>query len=278
LLQSGRQAGCSSLSNRIERRTVDQNRVPKKGDEIMLRTIETLSSYQLGATDGPIGQLNDFYFDDEHWALRYLVVDTGKWLPARKVLISPMAATIVDWRRRLIEVDLSREQVKNAPSIDTDAPVSRQYEARLSEYYGYPYYWVGAGMWAGAAYPAMLAREAAQRHGSGVADDDPETSHLRSANEVRGYHIRARDRDIGHVEDFVLDDETWAIKYLVIDTSNWLGGRLVVISPQWITGISWHFSKVHLDVAADDVRESPEFNRAKLNDDLEKKLAAHYRM
>lgn len=243
---------------------------------MMLRTIETLSSYQLGATDGAIGQLDDFYFDDQHWTLRYFVVDTGKWLPGRKVLISPMAARKVDWARHQIDVNLTQEQIKSAPSVDTAEPISRRYETQFNAYYGYPYYWAGPGIWAGAAYPAELAREAARSNPDDV-DEDPEASHLRSASEVRGYRIQALDREIGHVEDFVLDDETWEIRYLVIDTSNWLGGRHVLIPPEWITQITWHLRKVHVGVDSDDVRDSPEFNRAELGPLLEERVLAHYR-
>jgi hypothetical protein len=241
----------------------------------MLRTIETLSSYQLEAADGPIGHVHDFYFDDEHWALRYLVVDTGEWLPGRTVLVSPMAVTAVNWKRRSIVAKLTKDQIRNGPAVDTTEPISRKYEAAFNAYYGYPYYWPGPGVWTGAAYPAELARDAARR----VRPDeleDPESSHLRSANEVNGYHIQALDKEVGHVEDFVLDDETWVIRYLVIDTSNWLGGRLVLIAPEWIDRIIWHLSKVHVSVTSGDVKASPEFNASNLNRLFEKRLLSHY--
>jgi sporulation protein YlmC with PRC-barrel domain len=242
----------------------------------MLRTIETLSSYQLDGTDGPIGHVHDFYFDDEHWTLRYLVVDTGRWLPGRKVLVSPMAITAVNWNRRSIVTTLTRAQIRNGPAVDAAEPVSRKYEAAFNAYYGYPYYWAGPGVWADAAYPAELAREAAQRARPDVRLEDPESSHLRSANEVAGYHIQALDKKVGHVEDFVLDDETWVIRYLVIDTSNWLGGRLVLVAAEWIDRINWHLSEVHVRVTGDDVKQSPEFNVASLNRTFEERLLSHY--
>ena len=58
--------------------------------------------------------------------------------------------------------------------------------------------------------------------------------HLRSANKVTGYRIGATDGDIGHVEDFIIDDETWEIRYMVVDTQNWWPGKKVLVAPQWI--------------------------------------------
>src|SRR5689334_4092581 len=113
----------------------------------MIRGADGLKGFTIGATDGEVGGVNDLYFDDERWVIRYLVVDTGNWLPGRKVLISPHAVRTTQWELRRVDVALTRQQVKGSPDIDTDKPVSRQHEAAFFSYYGYPAYWDGTSLW-----------------------------------------------------------------------------------------------------------------------------------
>jgi len=124
----------------------------------MLSSMEDLEHYAIRATDGAIGQVKDFYFDDEAWVIRYLVVDTGTWLSSRKVLISPIAIGEPNWAEKILPVSITKEQVKNSPDIDTDKPVSRQHERRYLGYYGYPYYWGGGGPWGDEIYPNTCCR------------------------------------------------------------------------------------------------------------------------
>src|SRR6266508_5022629 len=108
----------------------------------MLRTAGELAGELKGvtiqATDGDIGSVQDLYFDDHSWTVRYLVVDTGTWLPGRQVLISPFAFRAISGASRL-QTTLTKDQIENSPSIDTDRPVNRQREIEDSRYYGYPY-------------------------------------------------------------------------------------------------------------------------------------------
>ena len=229
----------------------------------MLRNVNHLKGFAIRATDGEIGTVEQFYFDDETWAIRYLVVNTGGWLPGRLVLVSPMALRQAEWQSKRLDVALTKKQVEDSPPIDTHKPVSRQHEAVYLGYYGYPYYWGGPNLWGLTSYPAGLAvqrevvteAEAAQaRAGKESAD-----SHLRSTNEVTGYHIEAADGVIGHVKDFIIDDETWAIRYLEVDTRNWLPGKTVLVSPQWIDNVSWPDSKVYVDLSRESVKNGPEW-------------------
>ncbi len=191
----------------------------------MQYSVKDLKGNAIGATDGDIGKLDDFYFDDESWTIRYLVAETGNWLLNRKVLVSPFAIGKADLARERLNVTLTKKQVEESPSIDTDKPVSRQHEAYYHDYYGYPYYWNGPYLWGPTYYPqlqvAVQKRIEEQRAKREKAGD----LHLRSINNVTGYHIEATDGAIGHVEDFIIDDETWEIRYLVVDTQNWWPGR-----------------------------------------------------
>ena len=243
----------------------------------MLRSTKDLDNYKISATDGEIGHVKDFYFDDDAWAVRYFVVETGTWLSSRKVLISPISVHHPDWLAQTLPVSITKEQVKNSPDIDTDKPVSRQNEEQYLGYYGYPYYWGGGGMWGEGLYPYAMVpgydagygldraereremeaylRDERARH----RNDDP---HLRSCKAVTGYHIHATDGDIGHVSGFLVDDETWAIRYLIIDTSNWWIGHKVLVAPAWIKGVQWFDEKVSVDLSRDSIKTAPIYDPA----------------
>ena len=243
----------------------------------MLRSMNDLEDCVIRATDGIIGQVKDLYFDDKAWVIRYLIVDTGTWLSSRKVLISPIAIGHPDWTGKVLPVSITKEQVKNSPDVDTKKSVTRQHETTYLGYYGYPYYWGGAGLWGAGMYPGMLmtgyagagapspivrpeveeanARAEAARH----RDDDP---HLRSCKAVTGYHIEATDGDIGHVHGLLVDEDTWAIRYMIVDTSNWWLGHQVLIAPQWIAALSWSDATVSVNVTRQAVKDAPAYDPA----------------
>jgi sporulation protein YlmC with PRC-barrel domain len=256
----------------------DTVRVTQNEGGSMLHNVEELEGYAVEATDGELGTVKDIYFDDEHWAIRYLVVETGGWLSGRKVLISPSAVHRVAWNNEVIEMRLTRQQVKDSPRTDTDKPVSRQHEMDFHDYYGYPYYWQGA--WApfmpimcpipsaessaDAAASASPARRDDVAHEVGAPADgkrEAADSHLRSSNDVIGHEAMASDGPIGSVQTFVFDDETWAIRSLVVNTGNWLPGKRVLLSPQHIQRISWPEREVYLDITRQEVKASPEYTR-----------------
>ena len=247
----------------------------------MRQRIRSLKGMAIDASDGAIGRLRDVYFDDQRWAVRYLVVDTGGhagWLGGRQVLISPVSVEAVDWQERAVRLRLSRKQVQGSPDVDTDKPVSRQYENDFLRYYGYPDYWGGPLLGGTAAYPFFdvgapipVPETAADAAQSG----DP---HLRSAAEVSGYGIHATDGAIGHLEDLLFEARSWAIRYLVVDTRNWWPGQHVVIPPDWIGRIDWPERRVEVGVSRDQVRGAPRFDAAGLpSREYEERLHAHYR-
>jgi hypothetical protein len=247
----------------------------------MLRKVKDLRGYAILATDGAIGEVDDLYFDDDRWAIRYLVVDTGSWLPGRKVLISPVAIGRPDWMAQQLPVSLTKAQVERSPDIDTREPVSRRRETEYLGYYGYPPYWGGAGLWGMGAYPGSLTTEgrfdeAVKARGTSAAHT-PDDCHLRSCRAVTGYHIHARDGDIGHVKDLLVDDRTWAIRYLIVDTSNWWGGHDVLVAPQWIEAVSWRDAKVSVDLTRQAVKDAPPYDSAaQLDREQEQAMHEHY--
>ncbi|MEJ2704963.1 MAG: PRC-barrel domain-containing protein [Sedimentisphaerales bacterium] len=238
----------------------------------MLRSVKSLVGYRIGAEDGMIGKVEDFLFHETSWIVRYLVVDTSSWLLGRKVLISPASLEPPVAEFRMVPVHLTREQVKSSPDIDTERPISRQAEMELHEHYDWTPYWISGGLGAPAVVPSSEQKKRAS-----VAAKEKSESDLRSAEEVIGYRIHAIDGHIGHADDFVIEDGSWIIRYLVVATTNWLPGRKVLIAPQWIEQINWIDSKIHLDLLADQVKDSPRYDPfAPVNQEYETRLYDYY--
>jgi len=239
---------------------------------MLQKAIADLTGDAILARDGRIGAVDDLYFDDEKWVVRYLVVDTGNWLPGRRVLISPASLEPPEDRRDPLQADLTREQVERAPGTSEHPPISRTLEEAHAKYYGYTYYWAGPYLWgaspvphaalppvAGASAPqraeatASRARHAADLH---AAEQRAHESHLRSASEVAGYRIRASDGELGRVEDFVIDDADWSVAEMVVDTSVWLPGGKVLVPPAAISGIDWERGEVRVRLSRDGLRRA----------------------
>lgn len=231
----------------------------------MFHTLTALERMSIQATDGKLGSVNDTYFDDQAWTLRYLVADTARWLPGRKVLVSPLSIQSIDWPGRTVAVNLTREQIKGSPGIDSDKPVSRQHETAYFDYFGYPYYWAGPLRWGPVAFPPRPGRSAQrgpdywweQQRRNLDRSADP---HLRSTEAVSGYHIEASDGEIGHVQDFLFDEEDWSLRFLAVDTRNWWPGRHVLVAIDWVESVSWSQRKVHVSMTRDAIRRAPEWH------------------
>lgn len=247
----------------------------------MVHSTTHLKGRTLRARDGVIGRVTDLYFDDETWVVRYLVVDTEEKLKPHDVLISPGAAGTADWQLPEIPVDLTSEEVRNSPDIDADKPPTRENEILLRDYYGWSAY--TGSLWGEPILPMpllvpMAPSEGASRPSDGqVPLNRTKDGHLRSVNDSLGYHVRARDGEVGHVEEFLVDDETWRIRYLVIDTRNWLPGRKVLVAPEWIHDVDWVSQKVRVDLTREAVKASPPYDPATpLRADYASELEEHY--
>ncbi len=213
----------------------------------MLRSLKDLKGYRIDAVDGEMGSVRDVLFDDQNWSVRYLVVATGPWLFGRRVLIGWRSFGSLDREHRLFFVPLERSQVKQAPSLDTDAPVSRRYEKALSEYYGWTTYW-----------PPLTPIP------DKPSEESLDATHVRSANEVIGYHVEALDGLVGHVHDLIVDDTSWVIRYLLVDTRNWLPGRRVLVSPLWAQDVEWRLHTVSVAKTKKEIETGPSFDSAAL--------------
>jgi len=255
----------------------------------MLRSVKTLQGYTIRATDGELGQADQFLFDDQTWTIRYLVVDTGGWLTQRLVLVSPIAIKAARWDEQVIDVELTRQQIEQSPDIDADQPVSRQKEEEYFQYYNYQPYWRGTGLWGAGTYPAAAAYPVYPYAAPPAVPPPPDHAeqapareergdpHLRSTREVIDYTIEASDGELGHVEDFIVDDETWSLRYLVVDTRNWLPGKKVLVAPRWISDISWGDMRVSVDLPRETIKQAPAFDPSQsISREYEARLHEHY--
>ncbi|WP_020177333.1 PRC-barrel domain-containing protein [Methyloferula stellata] len=225
-----------------------------------------MKGYAIAATDGRIGTVSDFLFDDTNWQIRWLIVDTGDWLSGRKVLLTPMMLGQLDPKGHAFTVELTMQQVKDSPDVDTDRPVSRQIETNIYDYYGWSPYWGNGSFTDSYGYVGATWTEAPKQGiaptDKNMADarksaDDP---HLRSIEAVTGYHIHANDGEIGHVDDFILEDADWSVHYLVVDTKNWWPGKKVLISPKSVRNIDWLAKVVNVDADRQRVKDSPAYD------------------
>jgi sporulation protein YlmC with PRC-barrel domain len=248
----------------------------------MIQTIKNMLGFTMSAIDGEIGKVKDFYFDDETWTIRYLVVETGNWLSDRKVLISPQALLACDWENETFPVNLTKEQIKNSPDIDTDKPVSRQHEMELYAHYPWANYWGGGILGGGMGTAGMMLPisslpmdgEGKNKENNPAANGNP---HLRSAKNVQSYNIHALDDSIGDVEDFMVDDSNWTIHYMVVDTGKWFPGKKVIISPYLIKEINWEALEVIINASVDQVKNSPEYDDSKqLSTEYDTNLKNYY--
>ena len=230
----------------------------------MLRSLKELFGYNIHAVDGEIGKVHDFYFDDDDWITRYLVVDTGPWILGRKVLLSPEALGHPDWAEEIFPVELTREDVKGSPDVKTALPVSRQQQIALHEYYSWPRYWVPYAPSSRTPVPGIptpissrtkIEREAVEKMEQTV-------SHLRSAQELMDYTVTGKDEEsLGKVDDIIINDEIWKVHYLVLDTSSWLStGKKTLIATHWIDWIDFKDNEVHIDLPQRVIESSPSFD------------------
>jgi hypothetical protein len=257
----------------------------------MLYNTNDMKNFKVMATDGEVGTIKDSYFDDDAWVIRYFLVETLSWLSSRKVLISPAAIELPDWQGGSLNVSITGGKIEGAPAIDTDKAVSRQMEEQYLEYYGYPRYWVGQGLWGQHMYPngvppdyvtsrldwierqredeaAIVTERARHRNGS---------PQIRSCDTVSGYHVQTRDGEVGHISSFLVDEVSWAIRYLVVDTSNWWTSHNVLIAPPWISGVHWDSETVSTDLSRDAIHASPVFDlHAVMDRAWEVRLHQHY--
>lgn len=225
----------------------------------MLRSVNDLIGYNVVAQDGECGQVKDVLFDDVDWTIRYLVVDTGDWLAGRKVLIPTGVLRRPNWSGSFFPIDLNRDRIESMPPLSWDEPVGRRHEKELMQHLNIQPYWVRGPL----EHPVPLVEtdySTRVEEKQQVESEDSGDPHLRSCEEVIGYHIKASDGEIGHAEDFLADDELWTMRYCVVDTRNWLPGRKVLVAVLWFNKVNWERAWLSTDLDREQIEKSPEYD------------------
>ena len=235
----------------------------------MLRSLKEITGYTLQETDDVIGTCKDFLFDDNLWVIRYMVADTGNWLKHHKVLITPAQLGEPNWQTERLQVKLSREQIEACPPLDSHAPVSREYEITYHEHFEIPFYWMGADFREGMPNAAGVVdavedppdvENIPEDSETAVDHEGPDRGQLRSAVEVMEYGVTGTDGDAGRVEDIIVDDENWVIRYLAIDTGHIMPDRKVLINTEWIDTVNWEEQCVRVDLTHESISKCPDFD------------------
>jgi len=257
----------------------------------MLWRCSDIDGCEIEAKDGELGHVDDLLFEETRWTVRWLVVDTGRWLAGRRVLLPPSALGKPDAQARCFPVDLTKQQIEKSPPLTADPPISRQAEAGLYRYYGWTPYWDGDlmpplsylsdGVGTGFLFPPENLRP--EPSDKAAAGDKPRQAalagdpHLRSVGDTIDHAIRASDGDVGHVDDFLVDDNGWRIRYMIVDTGKWLPGRKALIAPQWIKELDWSEARVMIDLTCDAIKKSPPYEPSRpITREYESELHAHY--
>jgi sporulation protein YlmC with PRC-barrel domain len=230
----------------------------------MLWSASDLMGCNIDATDGAIGTVSDLLFEDDSWTIRWFVVGTGVFFTGRLVLLPPSVVLSADSVGRVVSLDVTRQEVKDSPDLDFDAPVSRQQEDNLYQYYGWDPYWGPHTYFAAGDRAPVVPPQPDVSRGEAERPSVPQTReegdpHLRSVKEVAGYYIHARDGDIGHVEDLVVDTDAWVIRYIAVDTANWWPGKKVLIAPTAFTEVIWATRTVNVDLTREQIKGAPEY-------------------
>ncbi|MDK2745397.1 MAG: PRC-barrel domain containing protein [Nitrospira sp.] len=239
------------------------------------RRVREITELTLCAIDGQVGSVQELYFDDHSWAVRYLIVKTGNWLFGRNVLIAPIAVAGIDDTNASMKFNLRKEQIEHAPPIDDVKPISRQYEEAYYRHFRWAPYWQpGTTVWGSPVPDSEMATAGLDEP---LLSEPSELTHLRSSAEVTGYAIHARDGEIGHIEDLVVDDEDWIVRYAEIDTRNWLPGKKVLVQTGRIERIDWPSRAVTMSLTRHAIQSAPDYDPSKLiTPDYEIELFKHY--
>ncbi len=246
----------------------------------MLRSVRNLEGYEIIAKDGTIGKVHEFFFDDQTWTIRYIIIDTGLWLEDRRVLITPQDLESLNDEEETLVVNLTKKQIEDSPRIEEHMPVSRQKELDLIEHYNWTDFWPGLGMHLPET-ALIISREMTEKRVFEGTEErekhgDP---HLRSTREILGYHIHAKDGTFGHVADFIVNDQPWQLHFLVVDTKNWLPwSKKVLIAPRWLERIEWADREVFINLTKEKIEHSPEYDSSKfVSKDFEDKIIQYFK-
>lgn len=242
----------------------------------LLRHTQDLSPWTLCGMDGEVGFIYDLYFDDQSWAARYFTVNTGGWLSGRIVLIAPVAVIGIDAAHTSMRVNLQREQIAQAPAIDIAQPISRQYEIDHYQYYGWKPYWHTDPT--GLAGPAYNPDSSVMTLDKPLLPEPSEPPHLSKTDEMIGYQIHTRDGEVGQVQDLLVDEEDWVVRYAEVDTQKWSSGKIVLAQTRQVEQIDYPSRTLTMSLSRQAIQSAPAYDPTEpITPGYEMDLFQHYK-
>jgi hypothetical protein len=243
----------------------------------MKRSLKNLIGYSIEAKDGTKGSIKDFLFDDDSWTIRYAEADLGKILPGKKVLIPRVFLKDPDWNMGHFPVELTKDEVENCPPLEEHMPVSRKYEEKLNAHYGIDNYWPIAHV-PPFGSPSLIKPATPVRVPRKVIDEEEIDTHLRSFNEVKGYHLECSDKKRGKIDDFIIDVENWQVVYVIADIGHWYTrSKKIMLAVSWMKEINYTGNVVQIDIHSSVLEQAPEFDPSvPANIEYEKKVYDYY--
>ena len=212
----------------------------------MLLDTGSLIGRGLLASDGTIGTISDFLFEEATWSVRYVLVDTGKWLAGRQVLLSPRAFVHEPFGQPgTARARLSRSQIEESPALATGEPLTRGFERAYFRHFGWPSYWMGPSL------------------GAALAPVDTSEVRLLSVKELTGGLAQASDTRIGKVKNFSLSSLSWMVREIVVDAGHWYSERLVLIQPGLVERVGMAESVLYIGRSRLEVLSAPSLSETR---------------
>ncbi len=214
----------------------------------MLWNASAIKGYQIAASDGDVGHVDDILIDEASWTVRWLIVHTGSWLDQRSVCLPAWSLTPPDPEAHHMTVDLTRRQIEGSPEVGEDDRLSPADQAIVAGYYA----------------EASRAKIDAEAGGVATLARHPllnleASTRLFSLKALMNATVEAVDGEIGHVESLILDDRTWVVKYLMVHTGGWWADKKVLILPATVTSVDDIRGSIDLIVDREKVRGSPPY-------------------
>lgn len=258
-----------------ERKTTRVSGTVREDEALKLISLGYVHGYSVAARDGELGTIDEFLFDDEIWAVRYVVIKTGDWLPGKKVLISPFTLEAPDWELTKLSVSLTMDQVRTGPLLGADEQVSRLHQIELYRHYGWVPYWVEEEYYDVPPHPSRVISNQSPE------DERAADPHLFGTRETAEYRVEALNGDAGHIEDFIMDEDDWVIHYIANALEDPLpeeeSSKLVLISIEWVQKVVRNEERIYVDLDRARIRSSPVFDPAvPIDREYELELYDHY--
>ncbi|MCM3399368.1 MULTISPECIES: PRC-barrel domain-containing protein [Oceanobacillus] len=235
----------------------------------MMRLTSQLKQFNIHATDGELGKIKDFYFDDRNWEIRYAIVDTRKWLPGRKVLLSPNSFIEVDETNESVNVEFDKLMIRNSPPVPENEDLTKDKENHLIDYFGWNSYTDNALPHAErgllGTFPIIgleNERPPEEPHLNRNGRYHEHDNYLRSEEETNDFKVHAKDGKIGRIVDMIYDTSQWIIEYIVVRSSKSIvENEFYIFHTRQINTVDWFEKDLYINDSLEGILNNKPFQQ-----------------